>query len=191
MKYKFNAKEYLKKKFIDGDYAIIPIHLENKEDFYNQHDKSCCTISTDICRYIESCIYNIPLKYKIRLSIECPEELTQDEKDAMIQAVKAHYGLIVYDKEIDLEENHKKALVLSVCGIIILFITYMVFQYLSNFVAELLLIAGEIGIWEAADIYLYDRKNLIVGWEDNKQIFDCELEFINSNEKVLSKSKEK
>lgn len=172
---RFNAKDYLKKKYINGEWAIIPITLKSKEEFYNKYDATCCTISTDLCKYIDSCVYNIPLKYKIKLQIDCPD-LTEKDKRTMIDAVRTHYGLIIYDKEIDLKENAYKTSELMVLGLIVLAAVY-IFPLIS-YMQEVLMIAGWFAIWEAVDNYVYDRKKLKTDKENNIQMIECLLEFV-------------
>ena len=172
---KFNAKDYLKKKYINGEWAIVPITLKSKEEFYNKYDATCCTISTDLCRYIDSCVYNIPLKYKIKLQIDCPN-LTEEDKKAMEKAVKTHYGLIIYDKEIDLKTNAYKTSELMILGLIVLAAVY-IFPLIS-YMQEILMIAGWFAVWEAVDNYVYDRKKLKTDKENNIQMIESKLEFV-------------
>lgn len=172
---RFNAKDYLKKKYISGEWAIVPVTLKSKEEFYNKYDATCCTISTDLCRYIDSCVYNIPLKYKIKLQIDCPD-LTEEDKETMIDAVKTHYGLIIYDKEIDLKTNAYKTAELMILGLIVLAVVY-IFPLIS-YMQEVLMIAGWFAIWEAVDNYVYDRKKLKTDKENNIQMIESKLEFV-------------
>lgn len=178
---RFNAKDYLKKKYINGEWAIIPITLKSKEEFYNKYDATRCTISTDLCKYIDSCVYNIPLKYKIKLQIECPD-LTEVDKKMMIEAVKTHYGLIIYDKDIDLKTNAYKTSELMVLGLIVLAVVYM-FPLIS-YMQEVLMIAGWFAIWEAVDNYVYDRKKLKTDKENNIQMIESRLEFVCKEKEV-------
>lgn len=174
---KFNAKDYLKKKYINGEWAIVPITLKSKEEFYNKYDATCCTISTDLCRYIDSCVYNIPLKYKIKLQIDCPD-LTEEDKKTMEQAVKTHYGLIIYDNEIDLKTNAYKTSELMILGLIVLAVVYMFPNYIISYMQEVLMIAGWFAVWEAVDNYVYDRKKLKTDKENNIQMIESKLEFV-------------
>lgn len=185
---RFNAKEYLKKKYINGEWAIIPITLKNKDEFYNNYDATHCTISTDLCKYIESSVYNIPLKYKIKLQINCPD-LTDEDKVTMEQAVKTHYGLIIYDKELDLKTNAYKTSELLILGLIVLAVLYIFPDYIGPYMEEVVAIAGWFAVWEAVDNFVYDRKMLKTDRENNMQLYESKLEFCDSKDVKIGKEK--
>lgn len=182
-KYKFNAKDFLSKKYLRGDYAVIPVHIEDKKDFYNKHDASCCTISTELCKYIDACVYNIPIEYKIKLNIDCPD-LTKEEQEKMIAAVKTHYGLIIHDRNLDLKINAEKTTWLMLVGTLILIAVYFMGKYIDSFMTEILLIAGWFAIWEGVDNFVLDRRNIKIDKQNNKQLFNSIVEFVEEKEYI-------
>ena len=187
---KFNAVEYLVDKYVDGEYAIIPVKLENKDDFFDQYDPIQTKLSPDVANYIDACSYNIPIKFKIKLDIICPD-LNEETKEKMQDAVRNHYGLIVFDKNLDLRTNTYKTLWLLLCGIAFLAIVYSL-EYsttkLSIFVSgesilrEVLLVTGWFFVWEAVENFVSNRRKLRVDKINNKQMFNAEIIF----EKELS-----
>lgn len=185
---RFNAKDYLKKKYISGEWAIIPITLNSKDEFYNKYDATHCTISSDLCRYIDSSVYNIPLKYKIKLRIDCPD-LTEEDKREMEEAVRTHYGLIVYDNECDLATNAYKTSELLILGLIVLAVLFLYEGYMNSYLEEVIAIAGWFAVWEAVDNFVYDRKEFKTNRKNNLQMLDSKLEFVCREEQKYSETK--
>ena len=182
---KFNAVEYLVNKYVEGEYATIPIKLENKNDFFNEHDPTQTTVAPDISDYIDKCSYNIPVRFKIKLKIIC-DEIDEETKTKMSNAVRNHYGLIVFDKNIDLRTNTYKTLWLLICGIVFLAFVYMleVNENVINLISsgesilkEVLLVTGWFFVWEAVENFVSNRRTLRVDKINNRQMLNAELIF--------------
>lgn len=182
---KFNAVEYLVNKYVEGEYAIIPIKLDNPNDFFNKHDPTQTTLAPDVYHYIDRCVYNIPIKYKVKLKIIC-DDVTEETKEKMSNAVRNHYGLIVYDKNIDLKTNTYKTIWLLLCGIFFLAFVYM-FDIDNSSICwlvsgetilkEILLVAGWFFVWEAVENFVSNRRNLRIDKINNRQMLNAELFF--------------
>lgn len=182
---KFNAVEYLVDKYVEGEYAIIPISLDDKKDFFNKHDPTQTTLAPEISEYIDKCSYNIPVKFKIKLEIFC-EEVDEETKEKMRNAVRNHYGLIVFDKNIDLRANTYKTVWLLLLGIVFLIFVVMVdsgqdsIKIIENgesILREVLLVTGWFFVWQAVENFVSNRKNLRTEKKNNRQMFNSELIF--------------
>ena len=182
---KFNAVEYLVNKYVEGEYAIIPIKLENKNDFFNKHDPTQTTLAPEVSDYIDKCSYNIPIRFKIKLKIIC-NEIDEETKVKMSNAVRNHYGLIVFDKNIDLRTNTYKTLWLLICGIVFLAFVYMI-DVNKNVISlitsgetilkEVLLVTGWFFVWEAVENFVSARRTLRIDKINNRQMLNSELIF--------------
>ena len=182
---KFNAVEYLVDKYVEGEYAIIPIKLENENDFFNKHDPTQTTLAPDIYHYIDRCVYNIPIRFKVKLKIIC-DNVSEETKEKMSNAVRNHYGLIVFDKNIDLKTNTYKTIWLLLCGIFFLASMYMFDIDNSNItwlvggetiLQEILLVAGWFFVWEAVENFVSNRRVLRIDKINNRQMLNAELIF--------------
>lgn len=182
---KFNAVEYLVNKYVEGDYAIIPIKIENKEEFFNKYDPTQTTLAPEISDYIDRCSYNIPIKFKIKLKI-IGNEIDEETKEKMRNAVKNHYGLIVFDKNVDLRLNTYKTIWLLLCGIIFLGFVYMLetngnqinlFASGESILKEILLVTGWFFVWEAVENFVSARRTLRIDKINNRQMLNAELVF--------------
>lgn len=185
MKKKFNAVEYLVDKYVEGEYAIIPIKLEDKEDFFNKHDPTQTTLAPEVSEYIDKCSYNIPVRFKIKLEIFC-EDIDDETEEKMCNAVRNHYGLIVFDKNIDLRANTYKTLWLLLLGIVFLTFVIMVgtgketvkmIENGESILKEVLLVTGWFFVWEAVENFVSNRKTLRTEKKNNIQMLNAELIF--------------
>ena len=181
----FNAVEYLVNKYVEGDYAIIPIKIENKDDFFNKYDPTQTSLAPEIAEYIDKCSYNIPIKFKIKLKIIC-NGIDEETKEKMRNAVKNHYGLIVFDKNVDLRLNTYKTIWLLLCGIIFLGFVYMLetngnkinlFDSGESILKEILLVTGWFFVWEAVENCVSARRTLKIDKINNRQMLNAELVF--------------
>lgn len=182
---KFNAVEYLVNKYVQGEYAIIPIKIDKKEDFFNKHDPTQTTLAPEISDYIDKCSYNIPIRFKIKLKIIC-DEIDEETKEKMSNAVRNHYGLIVFDKNLDLRTNTYKTLWLLICGIVFLAFVYMI-DVNKNVISlitsgetilkEVLLVTGWFFVWEAVENFVSARRVLRIDKINNRQMLNAELIF--------------
>ena len=195
---KFDAIEYLVKKYVDdGEHATIPVYLENKDDFFNRFDPTDTSLAPDIYNYLDKCSYNIPVQYKIRIDIVC-NDLDKETEIKMQDAVKHHYGLKVFDNNIDLKTNFKKAILLSILGLIFLAIVYLgdlihpvnaVAGTAIGVIREILVVTGWVFEWYAIERATFDRHDLLELKKDNVQMFNAKFIFENENEyyKILEK----
>lgn len=187
-KRKFDATTFLNEKYIRGEYAIIPIQVESIDDFYNKFDSSKNTLEPELASYIDKCAYNIPINYKLILKISCPN-LTEEDKKEIERLIRIHYGLIVHDKNLDLQINEIDVLWLSVLGVIVLALTYFFGEQLQSFLKEILLIAGWFAIWESVDKFVLGRRKIRIDKRNAKQLFDSEV-YYEVNEKEVLENKE-
>lgn len=196
---KFSAVEYLVRKYVEGEYAIIPIKIKRAEDFFSQFDPTQTTLSTEISSYIDKCSYNIPVRFKIKLKIICKEEISKELQEQMQNAVRNHYGLIVFDKGLDLRTNTYKSLWLLLWGIFFLGLIYfMGFEVkLTNFFSggesifkEILLVTGWFFVWEAVENFVSARRALRLDKINNQQMLNAELIFENKLEEIHLKPEE-
>ena len=188
---KFDAIDYLVKKYVDdGEHATIPVFLEDKNDFFNPYDPTDTSMSPEVYNYLDKCSYNIPAQYRIRIDIVC-DNLDDETKKKMEEAVRNHYGVHVFDNNIDLYDSNKK-----IFGLIIIGIIFVLFVYLSDNVdvinttaittmgvlREILLITGWVFIWAAVEDLVFNRHKLLESRRDNIQMLNSEIMFETEKE---------
>ncbi len=195
---KFDAIEYLVKKYVDdGEHATIPVYLENKDEFFNKFDPTDTSLAPEIYNYLDKCSYNIPIQYKIRIDIVC-NDLDKATQVKMQDAVKNHYGVKVFDNNIDLKINNRKTLLLAIAGFL-----FLLFVYIGDAInpfdsavgtamgvfREILVVTGWVFAWYAVENVIFDRREILERRKDNVQMFNAKFLFENENEyyKILEK----
>ncbi len=198
---KFDAIEYLVKKYVDdGEHATIPVYLENKDDFFNKFDPTDTSLAPEIYEYLDKCSYNIPVQYKIRIDIVC-NDLDKQTQTKMQDAVRHHYGLKVFDNDIDLKINTRKSLILAIIGTLFLAFVYLgqMIDFMNaiagtaiGILREILVVTGWVFEWYAIEKATFDRRALIENRKDNAQLFNAKFLFENENEyyKILEKEQQ-
>lgn len=183
IKGKFDARSFLHEKYIDGEFAVIPIQVESVNEFYDKFDTSKNTLSPDLANYIDKCAYNIPINYKLILKISCPS-LTDNDKSEIERLIKIHYGLIIHDKELDLRINEFDVLWLFALGAGVLSIGYFFSLQIQSFMKEILLITGWFAIWESVDKFVLGRRKIRIERRNNIQLFNTEISYVENKEEI-------
>ena len=192
---KFDAVEYLVKKYVDdGENATIPLILKNKNDFFNSFDPTRTSMSPEVYRYLDKCSYNIPAEYKIVIDVVC-NDMDEDTKIQIQDATRNHYGVKVFDNNIDIKANNRKAVVLGIMGTIFVLAVYAgdALSNIANAIAgttidvlrEILMVTGWVFIWSAVENIIFDRRELREHRRDNIQMLNAD--FIFENEKQYYK----
>ncbi len=191
MQKKFDAIEYLVKKYVDdGEHATIPIILEEKRDFFNRFDPTDTSISPEIYQYLDKCSYNIPPQYKIIIDVVC-NDMDDITKVKIQEAIRNHYGVKVFDNNIDMRANNKKAGVLLVLGFIFVLFAYLgpadnevgrVALTTMNVFRELILVTSWVFLWYAVENLTFGRRELRECRRDNIQMMNAKFIFENEKE---------
>lgn len=171
---KFDAKKFLHDIYIKGDYAIIPIKVNSIEDFYDRYDSDKNTLSQELATYIEKIAYNIPIKYKFILKITCPN-LNDEDKKEIERLFRAHYGLAIYDKDLDLKINGVDVTWLFGAGVSIISAMFLWGSNLAPYLKEVLSIIGWVAVWDAVEDLIVGRRKILTDKKNNKQIYDSEF----------------
>lgn len=196
---KFNAVEYLVQKYVEGEYATIPIKIKKPEDFYARLDPTQTSLAPEISNYIDRCSYHIPVKFKIKLKVICDMEISKEEQEKMQDVVRNHYGVIVFDKGLDLRSNTYKSIWLLLWGIFFLSLIYFtgfemklsrLFESGESILKEILLVAGWFFVWEAVENFVSDRRILRIDKINNQQMLNAELVFEKKMEEIKIKPTE-
>ena len=177
-KIKFSEKDYIEKNYIvEEGKAIIPIEIKSADDLYMKHDYKRLELSHDICDYIEEIAYMIPINTDLVLEIHCPK-LTEEQQEKVRKTIKINYGVEIDDIDYDINMLDKRTLVLLLFGFALLVINMLLVNHLTPLVSQLLDVIWWVGIWNSAEIQLFDKNDC--KWErlNYQQIYESEIVFI-------------
>ena len=188
---KFDAIEYLVKKYVDDEeLATIPIIFKDSSEMFNRYDPTRTSLAPEVYEYLDKCSYNLPIIYKIRIDVVC-DNIDETTKERFIDAVKHHYGLKVFDNNIDLKANTRKSVILGIVGLIFVSIVYLT-NYINSLnsisgapigvLREILTVTGWVFIWTAIENITFDRRELRERKKANVQLFNAEFIFETEKE---------
>ncbi len=188
---KFDAIEYLVKKYVDDEeLATIPIIFKDSKKMFNEYDPTQTSLSPDVYTYLDKCSYNLPVNYKIRIDVVC-DNIDAQTKEKFSDAVKHHYGLKVFDNNLDLKINTRKTLFLGVLGILFVLFVYLG-DYINgineissppiNVLREILMVTGWVFAWYAVENIIFDRRELLTRRNENIQMFNAGFIFETEKE---------
>lgn len=165
-------KDYIFDEYINEDDKIqIDINVYNGFDIFDplsmgkQKD-----LNKEIYDFIDEKIHMIPHKYEICICFHNSNLTKKDEKEIK-SIIEEHYYLILQEKRFNLRINTIKILSLTVIGVVLLSL-YFILEIHSNkpVFMEFLSIAGSFALWEAVDFYLLERRGLEIERLDAGQV---------------------
>ena len=134
-------------------YTNIDIVLDNKKDFYSPYSNKI--LNESLYNYIYNECYGENYNNKVIITIWTKKEISDEEKNIMMDMIRRTFGLRVQDELYYYEKSKDKKIMIFLLGIALI-ITY----YLSiiNILRELILILGWLAIWEATYSFITDTK---------------------------------
>jgi hypothetical protein len=195
---KFDAVEYLVKKYVeDENHATIPIIFKDTEKMFNEYDPTRTSLAPEVYTYLDKCSYNLPVEYKIIIDV-VSDNIDEKTKVRFSDAVKHHYGLKVFDNNIDLRAISRKSNILGILGLLFVLFVYlgdlirpgsMVAGTTVNILREILTVTGWLFIWSAIEAIVFDRRELKTRRNENIQMFNAKFIFETESEyyKILEK----
>ena len=176
--YRFDAKSYLLHHYVKDEKAVIPIHVTSIDDLFCSYSKNKVELNPELVSYIEDVTYYIPYEYSIEFELD--GTLFSDDEKAMITAsLKDYFGMLAYDKKVELKYNTKKAITLFTTGIIVLCISFLMSGgYGIGFLKEVLSIIGTFAIWEFVDTIWFDRSSKKIDVLNAGQVAVATIDFV-------------
>lgn len=150
----------------------IKIHLNTHDSYKNKYNNEI--LSNDLFKYILDEIKGYSIKQKIKFHITSDFELTNEEKDIIIDMIRNSFGTDISEiMNASKKKNLANGLILFV-GIIFL-ILYTCFNF--KFLSEFILILGWVFIGEAICNFLYNTIENKLNIIRRKQITNAKVIF--------------
>lgn len=183
-RFRFDAKSYWLHHYIKNEKAIIPIEIRRMEDLFCSYSKNKIALNSELIAYIEDITYYIPYEYSIVFEIH-GIYASNDEKAFITSSMKDYFGVMVYDKQVELRYNTKKALTLLITGLVILCSSFFMNGVNGiQFLKEVLSIIGTFAIWKFVDTIWLERKNKKIDVWNAGQIATATIDFTEGTEKL-------
>ena len=134
-------------------YTNIDIILDNKKDFYSPYSNKI--LNESLYNYIYNECYGEKFDNKVIINICTRKEISDEEKNIMIDMIRRTFGLRVQDEIYYYEKAKDKKIIVFLVGIALI-----IFYYLSVILVlrDLILIMGWLAIWESTYSLLNESK---------------------------------
>lgn len=129
---------------------VIKIHLRSKEDYKNTYNEEF--LSYELSNYILEELKGIDAKQKIKFSISTDFDITELEKNNLVDMIRNNYGADI-SEIINLSKKEQLANYLILLVGFIFIIIYLSLDI--NFLSEFILIFGWVFLGEAICNFLY------------------------------------
>ena len=119
----------------------ILVNLNKKSDFYNKFNNH--KISERLSEYIYNESMEGSHKDKIIINIDCKVNISDEEKQDMIDIIRRNYGIMVQDLLYSYEKEQDKKAILLAIGVALIILYYTNF---ASILREIILMSGWVSI---------------------------------------------
>ena len=174
---KYNEESYIKKNYMVGNKAVIPVLLENIDDLFMKHDYKKYEVSDDVCKYIEEIAYMIPMNTDIIIEFHCPE-VNESTKEKIIKAVKNNYGMEIDDADYDISKINTKSWIYGLVGLVILAFNLLTEKHIGAVLSNFICVVWWVAIWEMVELQTIEKADLKWKRLNYQQLYDAKITFI-------------
>ena len=119
----------------------ILVNLNKKRDFYNKFNNH--KISERLSEYIYNESMEGSHKDNIIINIDCKVDITDEEKQDMIDIIRRNYGIMVQDLLYSYEKEQDRKAILLAIGVALIILYYSNF---ASILKEIILMSGWVSI---------------------------------------------
>ncbi len=161
---KADLRKHIREYYIENGVAFISCNVRSYYDIIDPFSvEGYEWLNASFVRFVEENANYIPFEYPIMLEI-CNARFTAKQQERIEHTIREYYALKVGDTQADMRENRKKTLTLFAAGIallILLLLLSRIVQGIGVYSREILVVFFWFCIWEAADLILYDRSDMV------------------------------
>lgn len=154
----------------------IDVTLNSFEDSTSKFNNN--TLNEELSNYIFKECTGINLKNNIIIRIKPEFNITDIQKEKLVDMIRANYGLDISENLIHVKYENVKKLLLMIFGIIFVLLSELITLDYIFIIKEVLLIIGWVGIWEAVYSLIFVDLKKKFEMKRLKQLTTCKIEFI-------------
>lgn len=176
----FNYDKFVRRHFMEHGKAYITAQIDVRDDIISKYSVTDYEwISPEFAAYVEGCAFYIPIEDEIVLEIT-GRRFSNTEKAVIRRVVTDYFGAQLSEKLLDLDNNKKRGVELSIFGAVSIAL-FVLFSYVvpAPLIRELFLIYSWFSLWEAAELILFDRKDLRMQKREAGQLVAMEITFLD------------
>lgn len=172
-------KGYISKEYLTSDKdADIFLYVNDEIPVFDSRTSgNQIDLNKDIYEYIEDKASILENDVRIHFHI-MNSNLDDNEQGKVKHIIKEHYAIELYKVQRDFSNARKKAFHLSIFGLFVLLIYFILYNYdLSEFLFEVLSFIFSFSIWEALDAVIYTLSDIRLNRESITQFLLMNVSF--------------
>lgn len=168
---------------LNDDAYSIELNLNQYQDLFNDWDGSALDrkeLDPELNSFLARASYELPLKDKVEISFNLPEEKKDEKMEADSRAtIKNNFRMNLFLIDRNLKESRKKIITYLLMGTAFLITTYLMpseqdYSILTSLMLDGLFVGGWVFLWEALTIFFFKNSEM----RDKRKRY---LRYLNSN----------
>ena len=177
---KTNFKKHVRDYYIENGVAYISCNVKDYYDIIDPHSvEGYEWLNHSFVRFVEENANYIPPEYPILLEI-CGAYFTKKQEERIEHAIREYYALKLGEAQDEVAETRRKIWILLIGGIVVLSLLVLLSKIINvngTYLTEILFIFFWFCIWEAGDLFFYDRDELLYTKTITAQLESMKIEF--------------
>ena len=156
---------------------IIEVDVKDIDEVFNPfNDKQ---ISDELGNYIFLNSKKGTIKAELMINVDNKLPFDEEERERMVDAIRAYFGLLVREKLIYRKNSGIKKLILLIIGVIFIIVASLSVSVVGYVGAELISTTGKVALWELAHIILFEDRKDRFDLKKLRELSECEVIFKN------------
>lgn len=163
--------------YID-EYFIIDVYLYKELSLFNRLSVGKqLELNNEIIEYIDNKSEVIPNKYKLKIRF-LGRKLSIEDKNIIDNLLHEHYYIVKEELKREIKKTTNKMVTLFLFGILLsLIYIFLAVYFVTPLFLEFISVVSTFSLWEAAGIYLFERKELKEKYEGSIQNLNQIVEY--------------
>lgn len=155
-----------------SDIEIVKVYIENIEQIFNEFDRD--DISDSLANFIENRCSRTA-KNKLNIKIITNEELSKQNKDRVVTAIRSHYGLENKYLDIEIKKMNKVNMIYFIIGLLTILVGNIL--PIGSYIPEVIDVLGGFIIYESAFNLFFKDNEMDLKSYRNKKIGTAHVDF--------------
>lgn len=152
----------------------INVLLNEEDDMYHKYNKE--TLNPELGKYMYDECLGYSLKNEIIINIKANFDMDKELKNKLVSLIRSNYGLEVREQLIYSKYTNIKTIIFFTIGILFLIINQVLN---ANFISEVFLIIGWLGIWDTLEQICFVDTKKRVKIKRLKKLTKAKINFID------------
>ena len=148
----------------NDDTYVIDISLDNYLELFNDWDRSPIRrkdLNHELIEYLEEAAYEIPIKYKTKITFGMPESVKNIERqESSITGLRNNFKYVIHFINRTLSTNNRKSILYALLGLSFIVLSTIFEQFLPEtffftVLAQGIFVGGWVLLWEAFSLFLF------------------------------------